>query len=79
MQAESDPSDRFISRPRFGDTVSTLGLKFLYALDQHSSPICLPFRSYSETFGQVVRRYVSAMQPEYALSAQFVVEYLQSN
>lgn len=63
MQADLEHPNRFISRPRFGDTVNTLGLKFMQALDQHSQPISLPFRSYSETFGQVVRRYVTAMQP----------------
>jgi hypothetical protein len=43
--------------------VSTLGMKFLTALDEKSQTIWLAFRSFGETFGQVLRRYLIAAQP----------------
>lgn len=63
MEAEAPPKDRFLEIPRFRDTTNTKGLKFLHAFNEKGLKISLTFRSYSETFGKFLKRFLVNAQP----------------
>lgn len=61
--------DRFEDCPSIGDTSTGLSLKFLLAVDEQDKKMKLPFRNYSENFGEVVRRFLINSQQGQPLSS----------